>query len=373
MRADGSEFPLELALSQVEGEPLLVCGALRDLTATKEAETELRHLADEQRALRHLATMVGRGVALDTVLETVCAEAGRLVAAIGVAVASRLEGGTLEERVRWRPQRATSDTSIPVTLHETIMPIFAETREWGRLTIYTDGPLSQSFLEGVEGLAELVGIAISNAVARDELLASRARIISAADVARARLQRDIHDGAQQLLVNALIHLQLATERMDVDPALARTSLRSAFDAARQGLEDLRDLSAGLHPKILTQGGLGAALDGLASRCTVPVIVDAPRRRFQQNIEAAVYFFVVEALTNIDKHARASRVQVLVEDEVSWLRVVVVDDGTGGASIDAGTGLRGLQDRVIVFGGSFEIASPPDRGTRLVGILPLGEP
>jgi signal transduction histidine kinase len=219
-------------------------------------------------------------------------------------------------------------------------------------------------------LAELTAISVANARARSELLASRARIVVAADEARRRLQRDIHDGAQQRLVTSLIHLQLADERLESDATAARQALRAALASAKQGLDELRDLAAGLHPSVLTLGGLGAALDALAGRSALPVTVSAPNARYPAQTEAAVYFLVAEALTNIDKHARASKAEVVVVDGTTSLGVVVSDDGVGGAQFEAGSGLRGLRDRVVALGGALTVDSRPGEGTLVRAELPL---
>jgi PAS domain S-box-containing protein len=363
MRADGSEFPVELALGRIEGEPLLVCGAIRDLTAAKEAESALRWLAEEQRALRQTATLVARGVEVSQVFETVCAQAGQLLGAHHVDLVRRQPEATV-----WHWENVSEGGDPPAI--ETTAPVIVEGTEWGSLVVGTRGVLRPGARESVEGLAELTAIAVANAEARSELIASRARIVAASDEARRRLQRDIHDGAQQRLVVSLIHLQLANERIGVDPLAAVDDLRAALEASRQGLDELRDLVAGLHPRILTQGGLGAALDGLAARSAVAVSVEAPGRRYPPEAEAAIYFLVGEALTNVDKHARASGAHVQVEEEGGSLVVQVLDDGVGGAVLDGGSGLRGLRDRLVALGGSFEVRPRPAGGTVVRARLPL---
>jgi signal transduction histidine kinase len=222
----------------------------------------------------------------------------------------------------------------------------------------------------VSSLAELTAIAVANATARYELIASRARIVAAADEARRRLQRDIHDGAQQRLVTSLIHLQLADERMGGNPAAAHRDVRAALQSSKQGLEELRQLVAGLHPTILTTGGLGAALDALASMSALPVTVDAPDARYPAELEVAIYFLVGEALANVGKHAHASSAEVVVVEDATKLSVAVRDDGVGGAVMDAGSGLRGLQDRVVALGGSLSVDSRRGEGTRVWAALPL---
>lgn len=375
MRSDGSEFPVELALSQVEGEPLLICGAVRDLTETKRAEEDLRRLADEQHLLRRVATLVACGSDLEEVVETICSEAGRLVGANEVQVVHyrpdgvelalagwSLDGGPPRRPVRPRLSSTEAEGEVSSL-------VLVDGAVWGRIYIGADHPLPATTAESVASLAELTAISVANANARSELIASRARIVAAADDARRRLQRDIHDGAQQRLVTSLIHLQLADERMDSDPAAARRELGAAIESAKQGINELRDLAAGLHPTVLTRGGLGAALDALAARSPLPVTVDAPGGRYPAETEAAVYFLVAEALTNVSKHARASRADILVVDDATSLAVVVSDDGVGGARLDAGRGLRGLRDRIVALGGSFSVDSGADQGTLVRATLP----
>ena len=369
MRADGSEFPVELALSQVEGEPLLVCGAVRDLTTAKQAEAHLHRMADEQRTLRRAATLVARGGDVTQVFEMVCSEVGRLLDARHVELVQYGSDGTQEILFHWAPPRQSSTGLSAAGGHKTDSLITVDGTDWGAIVVQTDHPWPAAS-ETVEGLAKLTAIAISNAAARSELLASRTRIIAAADEARRRLQRDIHDGAQQLLVTSLIHLQLATERVESDPVSALRGVRAALDLTRQGLDELRNLATGLHPTTLTSGGLKAALDGLAARSALPVSVRAPGARYPSEAEMAIYFVVGEALANIDKHARASHADVVIEEHGTTLVVDVRDDGVGGARLEGGSGIRGLQDRMQAFGGSLAIDSRPNEGTVLRATVPL---
>jgi PAS domain S-box-containing protein len=407
MRSDGSEFPVELVLSQIEGEPLLVCGAVRDLTDAKRAEEDLRRLADEQHLLRRIATLVARGSDLDEVVDTVCRETGRMVGAAEVRVVQHRADGLDLKLAEWNrdgapfsrrawsrpspdgaryladtdagsvrqsgalPRRdVVEPTNAPSDGHEVMALILVDGVTWGSISVAADHPLPVTTAESVASLAELTAISVANAKARSELIASRARTIAAADEARRRLQRDIHDGAQQRLVTSLIHLQLAEERIESDPSAAHRGLRAAMESAKQGLDDLRDLAAGLHPTILTTGGLGAALDGLAARSALPVTVEAPDARYPSEIEAAVYFLVAEALTNVGKHAHASRAEVQVVGHSTALVVIVRDDGVGGARLEVGSGLRGLDDRVAALGGSFTVDSARDQGTVVRAVLPL---
>jgi PAS domain S-box-containing protein len=206
-----------------------------------------------------------------------------------------------------------------------------------------------------------------------ELQAARRRIIEAADAARERLTRDLHDGAQQQFVSAVLTLRLAERKTETDPEGAARLRGTALEQAQQGIADLRELAAGIHPGILTDRGLGPAVEALASRLPVPVTVDAALgERLPSPVEASVYFFVSEALTNAAKHAEAGEVRVAIAAADGHLTVDVADDGVGGAAgTAAGTGLAGLADRVAALDGELTITSPPGGGTRLHAVIPLG--
>jgi signal transduction histidine kinase len=205
----------------------------------------------------------------------------------------------------------------------------------------------------------------------DEVRASRARIVAAGLEERQRLERDLHDGAQQQLVTLAIALREARSRVDAatDPELAR-SLGDAAERAMSAVVELRELARGIHPPVLTEAGLTAALDSLAARAPLPVAVDAPLPEgLAPAVAATAYFVVAEALTNVAKHAHAHRAHVRAEIVDGRLRIEVDDDGVGGADIAGGTGLRGLADRVAALGGSISVQSPPGGGTRLVAEIP----
>jgi PAS domain S-box-containing protein len=208
-------------------------------------------------------------------------------------------------------------------------------------------------------------------LAEQELKASRARLVAASDAARRQVTRDLHDGAQQRLVTALIHLQLAEEKWDSAPGRARELLGLALQDARLGMADLREIVAGIHPAILTQRGLGAAVDGLAARLPIPVELDVPDTRLPAAIELSVYFFCSEALTNVVKHAQASTAWVRVELTGDRCTVEVRDDGIGGARAHGqASGLTGLRDRIGALGGTVGIDSPQAGGTVLTASIPL---
>jgi PAS domain S-box-containing protein len=204
----------------------------------------------------------------------------------------------------------------------------------------------------------------------EELAASRARIVTAGDVERRRLERNLHDGAQQRLVALALTLRLALDRLDADPAAARGLLAGAGDELALALDELRELARGLHPAVLTDHGLRAAVEMLAARAPVPVeIEDVPDERLPESVEAAAYYLIAEALTNVAKYAGASAVRVRVTAGDGRIAVEVADDGVGGADPAAGSGLRGLADRVESLGGALDVRSPAGGGTRLRAEIP----
>ena len=204
-----------------------------------------------------------------------------------------------------------------------------------------------------------------------EVQASRARLVQAQDEERRRLERNLHDGAQQRLVALSLALRSAEEALgeEVDPQV-RGSLASAAAELKTALGELRELAQGIHPAVLTEQGLGAALESLAARSGIPVeIMGAPEERLPAPVEAAAYFVVSEALANVAKYARAGSASVLARRDDGHLRVEVSDDGVGGATFEQGTGLRGLADRVQALDGEFEVDSPPGKGTRVIARIP----
>jgi signal transduction histidine kinase len=206
--------------------------------------------------------------------------------------------------------------------------------------------------------------------ARTELVASRARLVTAGDVARRRIVRDLHDGAQQGLVNTILTLRLAQHaREDGDAEAAEDLLAEALDSAEQTNAELRELAQGILPTALTQGGLARAVAALVSRARIPVGVDVTDERFAPEVEATAYFVIAEALTNVTKHSGADEAQVRAWTEDGLLRVIVSDDGAGGARPDGG-GLLGLDDRVVSLGGRLRVDSPPGGGTRIAASVPL---
>jgi signal transduction histidine kinase len=252
-------------------------------------------------------------------------------------------------------------------------PVVVDGEVWGALIAGTDQtePLPPGTEERVASFAELIGTAVSNATARSELIASRARIVTAFDAARQRVTRDLHDGAQQQLVSTIINLQLAQQNWSSAHQQAKEFLDRALDDARSSIDGLREIAAGIHPAILTHRGLAAALDALASRLPIPVHLDVTSTRLPAPIEASIYFFCSEALTNVVKHAQASAAWVRVTPESDRCTIEVRDDGVGGAEARLETsGLIGLRDRIGALKGAMHISSPPSSGTTLRAWVPL---
>ena len=204
----------------------------------------------------------------------------------------------------------------------------------------------------------------------EELRASRARIVQAADEERRRLERDLHDGAQQRLVSLALNLRLASAKLDTDPEAARELLDETSTELGEATTELRELARGLHPAVLSDRGLRPALEALAGRAPLPVQLVAPdAKRLPAAVESASYFVVAEALTNVARYANASRAEVRVSRANGRVEVEVRDDGDGGADPAAGSGLRGLADRVSALDGQLEVVSPPGRGTVVRAVIP----
>ena len=380
--------------------------------ANAQARDELRRLVDEQSALRGVATLVAEGAPPLEVFDAVCEETCGLMGATTVNLAhftpdgfnltmagwspgeSHVPTGTLlpqegetidviVQRTR-APARVASYEGVEGELAHLLRelgieaevgaPVMVDGAVWGALIAGADSSalLAQDAETRLESFAELVAIAVSKAIAGSELVAARRRVIEAGDAARRRLTRDLHDGAQQDLVNVLINLQLAQERWDENPPAARKLLDRATVEAQTSIDELRDLAAGIHPEILTNRGLAAAIEGLTERLPLPVKVEGlPEQRLPQEIEASVYFFVSEALTNVVKHAEAGLARVDGSLEDARLSVEVSDDGVGGARVSAaGSGLVGLGDRIAALDGDLTIKSEPGEGTTLHASIPL---
>ena len=232
-----------------------------------------------------------------------------------------------------------------------------------------DKPFPPDTEARIADFTALVATAIANAEARTDLVASRERLLTAGDDARRRVVRDLHDGAQQRFVHAIITLDLALRSFDTDPAGARELIAEALGHARAAHHELRELAHGLLPDALTRGGLVAGVDSIVAGLRLPVEVSVPKERFPSEIAASAYFVIAEALTNVAKHAGAQHAEIAARVDDGSLRIDVSDDGVGGARSD-GTGLLGLRDRVVTLGGRLELDSPQGGGTRLAVTLPL---
>jgi PAS domain S-box-containing protein len=286
--------------------------------------------------------------------------------------AKRAEGDELFERVRaggwvndYETVRQRKDGTL-VDVSIAAAPVRdASGRVVGNMVAYTD------ITERKAQEAEVRRLNAELHARLEELAASRARIVTAGDVERRRLERNLHDGAQQRLVTLSLSLRTALAKLDSDPAAARVVLTDAGEELAVALEELRELAHGLHPAILSDRGLRAAVEGLLSRVPVPVeIAEVNDERLPEPVEAAAYYLIAEALTNVTKYAQASKVRVRVAAAGEFVVVEVSDDGVGGADAFAGSGLRGLADRVETLGGKLEVVSPTGAGTSLRAEMPL---
>jgi signal transduction histidine kinase len=381
--------------------------------ALQGSRDRLRALAEQQAALRRVATLVGRGASPSEVFATVAEEMARSLKAdnalvcryepdgTGVVVATaRVEHGkennlvvgerstpedgeTVTLKV-WRTGRAArmdradyaAATASPrereIGVRSGVgVPIVVDGRLWGLVGVGSSRPLPTDIEPRISDFADLVATAIANAATRAELIASRARIVAAADDARRRLERDLHDGAQQRLVSLGLEMSMAESSVPAELDDLKQQLSRIMSAVTDVSHDLREISHGIHPAIVSKGGLGPALKTLARRCTVPVTVDvAINRRLPDSIEVAAYYVVAEALTNASKHAQASEVNVSARVHGTELHLSIHDDGIGGAKSGQGSGLIGLKDRVEALGGQLHVTSPPGSGTSLNASIPL---
>ena len=376
------------------------------------ANEALARLVDEQAALRRVATLVAEGAAPTAVFDAVAAEIERLLDAHEV-VLSRYESGadvtvvahrgagarrltpgtrlshdgenvTALVRGSGRPARmvhsagahgATADIARSLSVNVSVgAPVVVEGRLWGVVQAGWSGEESPrpETEERMARFAELLETAIANADSREHLTASRARLLTYGDEARRRVVRDLHDGAQQRLVQTIITLKLANRAVQEQQAEKVEALvGEALQHAQQGNTELRELAHGLLPAALTRGGLRAGVHSVAARLDLPVQVDVPPQRFPEEIERSAYFIVSESLTNVVKHAHARHAEVRAFVDDGMLHVDVRDDGIGGADFD-GHGLVGLRDRATALGGQVSIDSPPGGGTLVAATLPLPE-
>jgi len=254
-------------------------------------------------------------------------------------------------------------------------PIVVDGRVWGTISVASQKP--EPFPDDTEsrimGFAQLAATAISNAVSRAQLAASRARVVAAADETRRRIERDLHDGIQQRLVSLALELRFSEEGMPSHQIEAKRAVARVADGLTDALDEVRELARGIHPAILSEGGLGPALKALARRSAVPVELEVDiESQLPERVEVATYFVVSEALANAAKHARASVAHVRVTTARSLLQVSIRDDGAGGADPARGSGLIGLTDRVQALNGTLSVLSPPGQGTTIQVELPLDD-
>jgi signal transduction histidine kinase len=372
----------------------------------------LHALLDEQSALRRVATLVATDPAPRRLFDTVCQELAVLLRVDSTDMV-RYEGdGTATVVGTWvadgapsfpigtsvpvdpvtvtgklfvtgRPQRVDDYQGVPGELAARLRaggiraavgaPIQVGGRLWGGIMSVASEP--NAFPEGSEQriahFAELVTAALANADARAQLAASRARIVEAGYAERRRLERDLHDGAQQEFVGAALSLRMARQKLPQPGDQALAFVDAALEQLQSGLRDLRELAAGIHPSVLTDRGLGAALQALAARSAVPVELGMlPEDRLPPAIETTAYFVAAEALTNAVKHARCGHVEIEVRVDDGWAVVELRDDGVGGADAAQGSGLCGLQDRVGALDGELEIESAAGAGTTVRARMPL---
>jgi PAS domain S-box-containing protein len=410
---DGSRRRIAWIIEPWLAEDRAVAGVMAsglDVTEGERKARKLRLLMEEQAALRRVATLVAQGAPPEQVFQVVTEEACRLLhfpsavmqrfdddgtaTIVGRYSAHRpggfevgsvveLQEGLANTQVfrTGRPARAAyargqdgvaarmralgfrSSAAVPVTVHG---------RTWGALIVVRqeDETLGPDVEHRLAAFAELVALALASADARAALEASRARIVEAGDAARRRLERNLHDGAQQQLVSLALKLKLAHAKLGDDPGTASALLAEASEELSEALTELRELAHGLHPALLSERGLGPALDALAARSPFPVELSvALADRLPEPVEAAAYYLASEALANAAKHADASSASVSVQRDADVALIDIADDGEGGADLSCGSGLRGLVDRIEALGGTLDIDSPPGLGTRLLARLP----
>jgi signal transduction histidine kinase len=371
---------------------------------------ELCRLTEEQEALRRIAFLVATAAPTDELFAAVTDAVGRLLS-VDFAGLGRFEpDGTMTVVAGWtapgdpfavaaqwplrgqnvgtlvaqsgRPVRVDDRDAGPGAgagrdggVRSTVgTPITVGDRLWGMVMVASsrNKPLPATAEARLASFVELLSTAIANAEGRSELAASRARVVDAADETRRRIERDLHDGAQQQLVSLGLRLRAAQAMLPPDIGPVDGELSSVVDSLADVQEELREMARGIHPANLAEGGLGPALKTLARRCPIPVELDArTTTRLPPRIEVATYYVVAECLTNAAKHARASVVHVDVEAVDGAVRIAVRDDGAGGADPALGSGLVGLRDRIEALRGSMRIESAAGAGTSVYAEVPLG--
>jgi PAS domain S-box-containing protein len=371
---------------------------------------EIGRLASEQRALRRVATLVASEVSPERVFTAVSQECARVLqvnasavlryesdetativgrhnrdsidvfrvgeslpAEAGSAVGQVLRTGTSARVDDWGGLTGEVADAIFRTGYRSTAaaPIVVAGTLWGAVAIASEDPLPPESETRLGDFCELVSLAVASAQARADLIASRARLVKAGDEQRRKLERNLHDGAQQRFVSVALRLRMARTRLRTDPEAAADLLGEVSRELDTGLEELREIARGLHPAVLGDHGLLRAVEALTARVPIPVGIDIPDERLPEDVEATAYYIVAEALTNVVKHAGASHAEVSIRREGQILRCEVGDDGRGGADASGGTGILGLRDRAEAAGGTMTVTSPPGRGTVVAAVLPLG--
>ena len=370
---------------------------------------EIGQLAQEQRSLRRVATLVASEATPERVFTAVSEECARVLE-VNASAVLRYEGDSTASVVgrhnrdgiasfpigaRLPADERTSigrvlasgapariddwgavtgdfaETMLQIGYRSTVAaPIVVAGTLWGAVSIASEDPLPPESEARLGAFCELVSLAVASAQARADLRASRARVVKAGDEQRRRLERNLHDGAQQRLVAAALMLRIAQARQSSEPGSASELLAEASRELDAGLSELRELARGLHPGALTDHGLRRAVEALGNRLPLPVTMDIADERLTPQLEATAYYIVSEALTNVVKHAEANSARVSIGCDSNMLRLEIADDGRGGAVESDGTGLEGLRDRAEAVGGTLVVQSPAGQGTVLTVALPL---
>ena len=371
---------------------------------------EVGRLAQEQRALRRVATLVASEASPERVFIAVSEECARVLEVDASAV-FRYEGDDTATIVGRHSRTGNQDaftlgqrlpadentgigrvlqTGAPARIHDysnrtgqtaddmrlmgyrssVSAPIIVAGILWGAVGIASAEPLPADTEARLGAFCELVSLAVASAQAREDLSASRARLVKAGDVQRRKLERNLHDGAQQRLVSLALTIRLARRQLETKPEAVAASLEGAANELDLALAELRELARGLHPAALTEQGLGPAITAAIQKLPIEVDISVPDVRLPENIEATVYYIVLEALTNVARHAEATQAKVTVQLDDDVLRFEITDDGRGGADPASGTGILGLRDRAEAVGGTLFVISPPGKGTLVTAQLPL---